>query len=462
MTSRKKMRLVILGGDISGPMAAAVLSRYLPRALYELTFISPPTLEMAEFFAHMPPSLKAVNRDLKIREVDFIRATKASFSLGSAVHSNGEFFLPYGPLGPILRDIEFRHVMQRLNLSSFMDVCLSARLARAHKFLLPQTSGPILLSGFDYGFHMDVESYGQLLEQKAHSLGCQIISANIVSAQTFEGVMHAVKLDNGHSVEGDFFVDCSGPQRRLSPPGNGADWDAIKDFPNHYEIESLTPLAKTLLPASHTMFEAQGWSLSYETQVKKTRLTFSSSEQNFSPGWDRKPWKNNVLSLGLAACVLPPTDGWNLKLIYNQIQRLIEFMPTNSEMDVLSGEYNRLADERFRRVLDFAVLRHLLPSRSVEDIAEKWPDAYYKYKYYMSRGGLALMDQDEDWKHQWIALLAGRFGQPVFENIMAKEVDKSALAKDVKAIERGIAQIVDRAPDHREFIHKNCAAEEFV
>lgn len=461
MGAESKIKVVILGGDISGPMAAAKLVRYLPKSLYDITLIYPPTLERGAFFSHIPPSIKAFHRDLKIKESDFIKASYATFSLGTDVFEEQRSFIPFGPLGPILKDTAFHHVVQCTSSDDLYQLNLPARLAKEQKFLLPQSSGPLLLSGFDYGYHVNAEAYAKLLTAKAKDMGCHIRIGDITKVERKGEQINVVHIDNGEAVIGDIFIDCSGTHATLKPLDAGENWTAVFDLPSNYSIDITKLNHEPLTSASSTKFQPNLCSVTYQTQIENVSISFSNKGESLKSGWSQEPWIGNVISMGLASFSLPPIGGWNIRLIDEQIGRLIKFMPTSGAETSLKGEYNRLSNERISGVVDYALLFYR-SGGDIHEFAERWPSAYYKYKYFKSRGGFAAMDYDDDWKDQWIAMLLSRYGWPDDVNVMAQEADESIKSQGLDDIKEAIQHIVSSASSHREFIAKNCAVADFI
>lgn len=466
MSQKSKVKIVILGGDISGPMTAAKLARYLPSSHYDITFISPPRLERPEFFAHVPPSVKRLNRDLKFREVDFIKATSATFSLGTGVVSKQRGFIPFGPMGPILSDTEFHHVVQRARPNDLYHLVLPARLAEERKFLLPQSSDFILSSGYDYGYHVDIRAYAKLLTDKAIQLGCRVMANNLSEITWDDLQIKSLQLDNGEVLKGDIYIDGSGSLSKLCPSEHKTERVFIHHLPSHYKVHTKAHGQESFRSSAHALISSTELSLKFQTQAKTIQLEFStkgsSDAASLNPGWLPSPWKGNVISMGLSAFSLPPIGGWNLRLIDEQISRFIEFLPSHSGQKSLKAEYNRMSDQRIRRVVDYAILFYHPEEDNIAEMAESWPDAYYKYKYFKSRGDFAAMDQDEDCKEQWLAMLLSKFGWPEHINMMAQDPEISVLMTSLNEMEKAIEHIVDRSSDHRNFIASNCAAPDFV
>ena len=68
---------------------------------------------------------------------------------------------------------------------------------------------------FNYGYHFDAAKLSVLLRDHAvDALGVTHMLANLTEVEFSSGAITALTLDNGTSLSGDVFVDCSG-QRGL-------------------------------------------------------------------------------------------------------------------------------------------------------------------------------------------------------------------------------------------------------
>ncbi len=66
--------IVILGGDIAGPMAAALLARSLPASHYTIIFIDGnESVGRPEWYGQAHPELKVLHKTLKISEIEFCK-----------------------------------------------------------------------------------------------------------------------------------------------------------------------------------------------------------------------------------------------------------------------------------------------------------------------------------------------------------------------------------------------------
>src|SRR5690606_23381589 len=86
------------------------------------------------------PSIVNFNRNIGIDELDFIRATKATFKLGIQFEdwnaAGSKFFHPFSDYGMDMNGIDFHHYFYRLKNAgaavSLEDYSLACRLAHYH------------------------------------------------------------------------------------------------------------------------------------------------------------------------------------------------------------------------------------------------------------------------------------------------------------------------------------------
>ena len=85
--------------------------------------------------------------------------------------------------------------------------------AKAGKFLCPRRDQPNSpLSKIAYAFQFDAGRYARFLRSLAEKQGVTRIEGKIVNVlqEGESGFVTALELDNGTTVDGDLFIDCSG------------------------------------------------------------------------------------------------------------------------------------------------------------------------------------------------------------------------------------------------------------
>src|SRR5580692_3058945 len=224
-TGQALSRVVVMGRDIDLWLCVNAISRALGPAGVNVIAIELPTrLRPCEVSATLPP-LEALHSKLGIKEPSLIRATAGSFSFGqnfvagSGVGRSANFFHAWGAYGASIDGSAFfpcwlKATRYGLKLS-YQDFCLTAVAAKNGRMLLPDEA----TSAFgrtDYGYHMQTMAYAGYLKSIAANLGVKIYEAQIGLAERDEtGSIAALILDGSLRIEGELFVDATGPDAIL-------------------------------------------------------------------------------------------------------------------------------------------------------------------------------------------------------------------------------------------------------
>ncbi|MEO0786959.1 MAG: tryptophan 7-halogenase, partial [Pseudomonadota bacterium] len=84
--------------------------------------------------------------------------------------------------------------------------------ARAGKFQHPARDKRMVQSTFDYAYHFDAVRYAKFLRGYSEARGVTRIEGRVVDVSVGgeRGFIQSVTMDDGRTIEGDFFIDCSG------------------------------------------------------------------------------------------------------------------------------------------------------------------------------------------------------------------------------------------------------------
>jgi len=164
------------------------------------------------------PSSRGIHGLLGIKEADFVRATNATFKLATehcGWQGEGSRYLhAHGEIGSDLSGTPFyRYLAMQASMRGEADpeqYSLAAAAARRGRFARP-IAKTALTSSFTYGYHLDDAAYRAYLQAHALKLGARRMESglrDVVIAS--DGRIASVTLQGGASLEGDYFLDCSG------------------------------------------------------------------------------------------------------------------------------------------------------------------------------------------------------------------------------------------------------------
>ena len=161
------------------------------------------------------PSIRHLLSVIGIDEIEFMRATDASFKQSikyvNWVHNNNTFY--HHPFTSMrVQPVDFAGInwLKSDRSIPFMDTCSTQPLicewGLAPKVIKPGASTPL-----KYAYHMNAQKFADYLRDISVARGVTHTRANIGEVKTAaNGHIQSVALDNGQSVQADLYVDCTG------------------------------------------------------------------------------------------------------------------------------------------------------------------------------------------------------------------------------------------------------------
>ena len=481
-------------------MVAASFSRFLNNGYTSVTLIESEEIGTVGVGEATIPTIQTFNGMLGINENDFVRATQATFKLGIEFvgwgASGDRYFHPFGTYGQEIHGVAFHQLYlrerSRRPMPDISDYSMSSVAASYGRFARPNGEARSPISKIAYAFHFDAGLYARFLREYAERGGITRIEGKVVDValRPDDGFVQSVKLDDGQTVEGDFFIDCSGFRGLLI---EGALETGYDDWTHWLPCDRAVavPSANVGPPAAFTRATARaaGWQWRIPLQHRTGNgLVYSSAylsdedaertllanlegealaaprKLRFTTGRRRKAWNRNVVSIGLSSGFIEPLESTSIHLIQTGIARLLALWPDLRFNPIERDEYNRVLQAQFEDVRDFIILHYSATKRTDTPFWDmvrtmSVPDSLSrKVELFRSKGrsfreGVELFDVTS-----WVAVLLG-------QNVMPQGYDPIADALDEKriagALEQMRASYIDTAqamPTHAEFIASCCAA----
>ena len=490
-------RLVIAGGGTAGWMAAASLSEHFQGTGLKIILIESSAIGTVGVGEATIPSIRRFYGELGISDAEIIDATRASCKL--AIRFDGwrgqeqHFYHPFGLYGQDVRNVAFHHYwlkMYRLGLSAdIAEFSLGVALADAKKFTPPSPNPPSSLSIFDWALHFDASLFAAFMKDFALANGVSFVDAKIINVRlrNDDGFIEALELDDGSSVDGDLFIDCSGFRGILIEGAlktgyeEWTDWlfcdRAIAMQSDHDEPGTNLP------PYTRAMARGAGWQWKIPLQNRQGNgYVFSSafiSEDEavetltrhvrgklrtdpglikFVPGRRRKAWNKNCISLGLAAGFLEPLESTSIALIETGIARIKLLFPDRSFCRGVIDEFNEMTALEYERVRDFIILHYRLNGREGEAFWDacrnvEVPETLrYKMDLFEARGHLVKYRWEMFQSSSWISIYHGLGFLPERYDPAVDAFDPGYLESAFRDMRGAIEAACRDAPPHREFI----------
>ena len=488
-------KIVVVGGGTAGWMAAALLKKVLGNTI---------TLELVESDAigaigvgeaTIPP-IQHVNSVLGFNEAEFLKKTGATLKLAIRFEnwkSQGQsYYHTFGAPGQSRPFCHFHHYWLRAktlgDVPSIWDFDLNYLAAKNNKFAKVDARSNSM--EFPYAYHFDASLYAKFLRELSEAMGVTrtegLVEEVKVNAQN--GSVEKLRLNNGKTVEGDFFIDCSGFRGLLIQQTLNAGYDDWSHWlPCDRAIAVPSQRFDTTLPFTRSIAHSAGWQWRIPLQHRNGNgLVFSSSHYSddeaqalllgnleserladakvisFRTGRRRKQWSKNVLAVGLSSGFLEPLESTSIHLIQSAVVRLLKLFPHNGVTDALVEEYNTQSKREYEQIRDFIILHYHLNERDDSDFWRDLrrmdiPDSLsHKIELFRSCGIIVREQEDLFTESSWLQVMMGQGIMPRDYHPFADKMSEQelhAFLNQLLAIKSGP---VMQMPSHDAFLEKYC------
>jgi tryptophan 7-halogenase len=446
-TGQPLSQVVVMGRDLDLWLCVNAIRRALGAAGVSVTAIELPTrLRSSDISATLPP-LEAFHSKLGIKEPSLIRATAGSFSFGQnfvagfGPDRTPNFFHAWGAYGAPIDGSAFfpcwlkatRHGLK----VSFQDFCLTAVAAGNGRMLLPDEATSAY-GRTDYGYHVQTIAYAGYLKSIAANLGVKIYEAQKGLVERDEsGSIAALIIDGSLRIEGQLFVDATGPEailigRSLEVPSE--DWRQY--FSVDRVLAARAPAFTKTPPFAEIRMTGAGWTALHPNQATTGVLHAYSSDclsddaaleaasaaaaakladvsfHAVNPCVRSRMWEGNCVAVGGSACVLDPIHDVDLHALQLGIVQLLSLFPVSGRFAVERAEYNRIMRSHYERIRDFQGAFYALAPFD----GEFWRRARgqsvpqplsHKIATFRARGQIAPMEDETFLPDSWQAIFIG-------------------------------------------------------
>ena len=487
--TRPVRRIVILGGGSAGWMSAAALARALVGQGHVITLIESEAIGTVGVGEATVPPIHEFNRYLRIDPAEFLRATNGTIKLGIQFDGWGGtdacYFHPFGYLGIEMGGIHFHHYWLR-HLAAGGDpdhapYNLETMAARAGRFAPGTRHGPV-----HHAVHFDAAGYARFLRTHAEAGGVTRVEGKVaeVRLDPEDGFIDSLLLDDGRTVAGDLFVDCSGFRGVLI---EGALKSGYVDWRHWLPCDSAVamPSARQDDPPPFTRSTAReaGWQwriplqhrdgngyvyssahLGHDDAVAKLteRLPGAAlAEPNrlrFAAGHRRAIWNRNCVAIGLAGGFIEPLESTSIHLIQTAIIRLLALLPRDGFDPGIAARFNRETINEVERIRDFVIAHYALAGRDDtpfwRDVAAApIPDSLAeRIAVFRATGNILFEPGDLFGPTNWYCVLAGQGVRAQSWHPIADGLSADELARRLMTLRGRVAEQLAELPPHTAYL----------
>ena len=445
---RALRRIVIVGGGSAGWMAAAALANML-RGGCKIVLVESDAIGTVGVGEATIPPIKQFIQSLGLDEAEFMRTTGASFKLGIRFDGwsrNGEgYFHPFGSYGIGFDRVPLLHYWLRDALAGtgepLDDLAMAWAAAKRGRFAHPVRDPRMVQSTFDYAYHFDAGRFADQLRDYAEARGVTRVEGRVgdVGIDGETGFVTHVSLADGRTLDGDFFIDCSGFAALILGQALGVEYrDWSHWLPCDRAVAAGSAITGPRSPYTCAIAGAAGWQWRIPLQHRMGNghvycSAFTTDDAahaalirtmdgpplnaprqlSFRTGRRDAFWKANCLALGLAAGFMEPLESTSLHLVQSAITRFLALFPDRDCDPTAAQEFNRVTGKEYERIRDFLILHYHANHRD-EALwqycqAMQLPDSLaYKIEQFRA-GGRIVASQFELFQNaSWAAVLVGQ------------------------------------------------------
>ncbi len=398
MAEELPKKILIVGGGTAGWMTAAALARMLAHKV-SITLVESEAIGTVGVGEATIPPIRSFNALLGLDEAEFMAETKATYKLGiefeNWTRQGHRYFHPFGLHGASPDARYIHHYWRKLRaqgyapeLEDFSICAVAAKLGRAG---LPGSDPASVMSTFGSAFHFDAGLYAAYLRRYAEARRVTRVEGKVavVRLRGHDGFIEGVTLEDGRTLEADFFIDCSGFRGLLIEQALGAGYD---DWTRYLPCDRAiaVPCARTGMTSPYTRSVAHraGWRWRIPLQHRTGNgIVYASAHMSddealgilmagldgdalaepnflrFKTGMRRRFWVKNCLAIGLSSGFMEPLESTSIHLIQAGITKLLDFFPGQDFKAANTDEYNRLARLEFEEIRDFLILHYKATER---------------------------------------------------------------------------------------------------
>ncbi len=484
-------KLVIAGGGTAGWMAAAAFSIKFGELL-DITLIESDEIGTVGVGEATIPPIRVFHKLLGIDEQEFMRATNATFKVGISFENWGQkgdrYIHSFGKTGKETWLGDFHHFWLRsraLGLDfEFGDFCLEVQASLANKFF----TGPN--ADINYAYHLDASVYAKFLRGLSEKKGIKRVEGKVVEVKQDHdsGFITALVLASGQTIEGDFFIDCSGFRGLLIEQTLRTGYeDWTHWLPCDTALAVPTESAGPAVPYTRSIAHRAGWqwqiplqhrvgnglvycsSFMSDEEARTTLLQNLDSKPiaeprpiKFRAGRRHKSWNKNCVAIGLSSGFIEPLESTSIHLFIMAITRLMRLFPFNGVDPTLRNEYNRETLAEIEPIRDFVILHYKATER---DDSPFWrycknmevPATLAHRIELFKKTGHAYQAPGELFRiDSWTQVMLGQRIMPEQYHHIAHLMSESELLKFFTLMKESIKRDVEKLPAHEDFIQQYC------
>jgi len=497
-TQNRIRNITVVGGGSAGWMAAAALATYLGKGA-SIRLVESEEIGIVGVGEASVPHIKMFNGQwLGIEEAEFVRRTQGTIKLGIQFNDWGRigdsYIHGFGAIGRSLGPLPFHQFWLKLQLQGragpIGEYSPQTVMAPQGRFAPGDRNAPpgSPLADIAYAYHFDATLYARYLRELAEQRGVRRTEGRIVGVRqrAADGFIESVTLENGESVGGDLFIDCSGFRGLLieqTLKTGYEDWshwlpcDRAMAVPSE-GVDPITPYTRSTalaagwqwrIPLQHRVGNGYVYSSRHISDDEAAATLLANLDGKalaeprplrFTTGMRKKFWNKNVVALGLASGFLEPLESTSIYLAQSGITRLLALFPQRDFNPLLAERFNRESAFEYERIRDFLILHYNATERNDTPFWDYCrtmdiPDSLREtVELFRADGRYFRNGEDFFALPSWVQVMLGQRIVPQGYHPIVDEMPEDRLAEVVEGLRANLKQAVATMPTHQEWIDR--------
>lgn len=227
-------------------------------------------------------------------------------------------------------------------------------------------------------FHFDTYKLNEFFSKLCFERRVMMIDGEVtdVIVDAESGNIESVKLDDGTSVEADFWFDASGFHRVLMSKIGNSEWVSFKDYllcDSAFTFQTPADESNQIRPYTRARALSAGWAFEIPTLTRRGNGYIYSSNHiseddavkemskllgidiepgktfKFDPGYLKKSWHKNCAAVGLSGSFIEPLEATSIGTTIQQMLMIIPYVASYQSHYVHSqNHYNK----KFEALMD--------------------------------------------------------------------------------------------------------------
>lgn len=257
------------------------------------------------------------------------------------------------------------------------------------------------LHGNTNQFHFDTFKLNEFFSKLCFERQVEMIDGEVrdVVLNSETGNIESVSLDDGTSVDADFWFDATGFNRVLMSKIDNTEWVSFKDYllcDSAFTFQTPSDPSNEIRPYTRARALSSGWAFEIPTQTRRGNgYIYSSSHISqddaiiemskllgieiepgktfkFDPGYLKNVWVKNCSAVGLSGSFIEPLEATSIGTSIQQIMMIIPYLASYQHHYVHSQEhYNK----KFSALMDNLLTMIRLHYQTDKEDSQFWIDA---------------------------------------------------------------------------------------